>query len=39
MQNNNIETRVKRLEILHVWGITALVIFVVGYYIYKQTKK
>lgn len=39
MEDNNLETRVKRLEILHIWGVTALVIFVAGYYIYKRTKK
>lgn len=39
MNDANLEKRVKRLELLHIWGISAIVVIALGYVIYKKTKK
>jgi hypothetical protein len=36
MNEQNLETRVKRLEMLHFWALTAIAVVVVGYVIYKE---
>jgi hypothetical protein len=38
MNDQNLEQRVKRLELLHFWGLTAIAIALVGYVIYKESK-
>lgn len=38
MENNNLEQRVLRLELLHVYGIGAIVIFAIGYFALKSKK-
>ena len=38
MQDLDLEKRVHRLELLHVYGIAAIVIFVIGYFSFKSKK-
>ena len=39
MENNDLEIRVKRLEQLHVWGISVIAIGLIIYIVSKSTKK
>ena len=39
MNDANLEKRVKRLELLHIWGVGAIIVIALGYVIYKKTKK
>jgi len=38
MNDANLEKRVKRLELLHIWGVGAIVVIALGYVIYKRQK-
>jgi len=38
MNDQNLEQRVKRLETLHFWGLSAIAVLIVGYVIYKESK-
>lgn len=38
MQDQDLEKRVHRLELLHVYGIGAIVIFAIGYFALKSKK-
>jgi hypothetical protein len=38
MNDQNLEQRVKRLELLHFWGLTAIAITLAVYVVYKESK-
>ena len=37
--DQNLENRVKRLELLHIYGISAILLLTFGYFAYKAIKK
>jgi hypothetical protein len=39
MDENNLEARIRRLELLHLYGFFAITIFGLGYIIYNRKKR